>query len=158
LWVILALLNPDPDSGADPLTRLNPDPQPCRKHKENDRPVPDFLEEDVDSVIEDIVMSKDRGLVAELEQKMSSVRLPAEARTGHGRLDAWESDGGGELLFAVETVTFTQLQEYCRSSLDFSSLESGEEVETAEARLESVLDDILQSVEGVSLVETVDCY
>jgi hypothetical protein len=31
-------------------------------------------------------------------------------------------------------------------------------VETAEARLESVLDDILQSVEGVSLVETVDCY
>ena len=117
----------------------------------------DFLEEDVDSVIEDIVMSKDRGLVAELEQKMSSVRLPAEAGTGHGRLDALESDGG-ELLFVVESVTFAQLQEYCRSSLDFSSLESGEEVETAEARLESVLDDILQSVEGVSLVETVDCY
>ena len=116
----------------------------------------DFLEEDVDSVIEDIVMSKDRGLVAELEQKMSSVSFPAEAGRGHGP-DFWQNDGG-ELLFAVETVTFAQLQEYCRSSLDFSSLESGEEVETAEARLESVLDDILQSVEGVSLVETVDCY
>ncbi len=111
----------------------------------------------MDSVIEDIVMSKDRGLVAELEQKMSSVSFPAKAGTGPGP-DFRESDGGGELLFVVEPVTFGQLQEYCRSSLDFSSLESDEEVETAEARLESVLDDILQSVEGVSLVETVDCY
>ncbi len=117
----------------------------------------DFLEEDVDSVIEDIVMSKDRGLVAELEQKMSSVSFPAEAGMGHGS-DAWDKSDGGERLFVVETVTFAHLQEYCRSSQDFSSLESDEEVETAEARLESVLDDILQSVEGVSLVETVDCY
>jgi len=141
----------DLDQPKTKMARMDEDTRHPRrastKHRLIDRHEPDYLEEDVDSVIEDIVMSKDRSLVAELEQKMSSVSFPAENGTDGAACESAD--------FFVENVTFAQLRDYCRSSL---VLEEDEALETAEARLESVLDDILQSVEGVSLVETVDCY
>ena len=104
--------------------------------------LPDFFEEDVDSVIEDIVMAEDRGLVAELEKT-----IPAGSLAGLK-----------ERPSVVTRVSYAQLQEFCQNSVLASWEEDEAGEERPEARLESVLDDILQSVEGVSLIETVDCY
>jgi hypothetical protein len=109
------------------------------KRQKTEEHLPEYLDEDVDSIIEDIVMAEDTSLLAELVQQSKETAMKPPV---------------------LKPVTYAQLLKLCDTSvIDFWTMEEGEGFELSpEAKLESVLDDILQSVEGVSLVETVDCY
>jgi hypothetical protein len=87
--------------------------------------------------------------VADLEVIIPPVSCPAE-KSAAGR----DRD---QLKVTEATVTFAQLRDFCSCS-KLTVAEDEEEEDRPEARLKSVLDDILQSVKGDSLVETVDCY
>jgi hypothetical protein len=116
------------------------------KRQKTEEHVPEYFQEDVDSVIEDIVMAEDSSLVAELEN-IDPV----------GKLKQSKAVMAGQPL-AVNTVTCAQFLEFCDTSAICWTMEEEGFDMCPEAKMESVLDDILQSVEGVSLVETIDCY
>jgi hypothetical protein len=108
------------------------------KRQRTEEHVAEYLEEDVDSIIEDIVMAEDSSLLAQLMQQSKETAMKPPV---------------------LKPLTYAQLLKLCDTSvIDFSTMEGDDFEMSLEAKLESILDDILQSVEGVSLMETVDCY